>query len=339
MKNVKQLLAADDGAAAVIVAVLAVALIGMVALVVDLGAVYQAHASVQNAADAAALSGAISLTPKPGYVAPGSLAGTARAAALSTSRMNARGAPVAKAVSTFVSHDTIEVDVTDEVDLLFAPILGLRSWGVQASASAVVKTPAGAGSGPLPPAMPFGILESEAQGLSFGQELVLKDGGGGNSQCGNFGLLSPNGGNAPKDIAGIITAGGTAMRVGQTMSSMTGNKVGPIARAAKARCTSGASFESVVGAPDQNGMSRFEPGGESNDRIVVIPVIKGNSWPTGSGSVQVSGFMFFFVTNINETGDSGQIDGRFFRPLLKASEITEPGPLTPYGPMAYQLVR
>ncbi|WP_305041470.1 pilus assembly protein TadG-related protein, partial [Geoalkalibacter sp.] len=57
-KSAKPYRVGEKGAVAVLVAVLLMFLIGMVALVVDVGYLYATRSELQNAADAAALAGA-----------------------------------------------------------------------------------------------------------------------------------------------------------------------------------------------------------------------------------------------------------------------------------------
>jgi len=62
----------DNGQATVITVVFLVVLLGMAALVLDIGSWYRADRSTQSTADAAALAGAQKLPPRPRGLSPSS---------------------------------------------------------------------------------------------------------------------------------------------------------------------------------------------------------------------------------------------------------------------------
>ncbi|KAF5056625.1 putative Flp pilus-assembly TadE/G-like protein [anaerobic digester metagenome] len=64
MKIVKKILKEEDGQALVLVALMMVVLIGFAAIAVDIGMVTWQKSNLQNAADAAALAGAMDLPNK-----------------------------------------------------------------------------------------------------------------------------------------------------------------------------------------------------------------------------------------------------------------------------------
>ena len=77
------LLRAEQGVIAVALAIMLAAIIGMMALAVDLGRAWNLQTELQNAADAAALAGATQLDNKPGAILRARLAAQTSVSALS----------------------------------------------------------------------------------------------------------------------------------------------------------------------------------------------------------------------------------------------------------------
>lgn len=123
----------EDGAVAVMVSLLMVVLLGVTALVVDVGLVYAERAQLQNGADAAAL--AIAQDCAAGSC--GSPASTARALAGANALDGISGAvPVVQGNTVTVTASTLTPDGSTGVRHWFAPVLGIDSTGVAAVARA-----------------------------------------------------------------------------------------------------------------------------------------------------------------------------------------------------------
>ncbi len=73
----------DQGVVAVALAIMLAAIIGMMALAVDLGRAWNLQTELQNAADAAALAGATQLDTRPGAISRTRLAAQTSVSALS----------------------------------------------------------------------------------------------------------------------------------------------------------------------------------------------------------------------------------------------------------------
>lgn len=132
-------------------------LLGFTALAVDLARINLTRSELQNAADAAALAGARSLTP-PGSAAsdkPYNWSG-ATAMALSVAQRNYANGSMIKSTQVTVeptpfywhlpSGDVPAIRVTVAIPglkLFFAPILGIAESSVKASSTSVVTTPSG----------------------------------------------------------------------------------------------------------------------------------------------------------------------------------------------------
>jgi hypothetical protein len=189
----------EGGAVAVLLALLLTVLIGVAALVVDLGQLIIVRSELQNGADAGALAGVIDL------IYNGSDSAETTAVTYSTESKNyhlTNPNPASDAVIvTVVGPETLRVLVrraagtsAGAVNTIFASIWGINNAGVEAVAVATLdRKVIGSGPGNL---MPFGIHRN----------LVDADGDGnydvGNVvdiyphdwSPGNFGLLDLNGG-------------------------------------------------------------------------------------------------------------------------------------------------
>ena len=125
-------LRSQTGQAAVLSVVFMAALLGAVALVLDVGSWFRAQRATQSAADAAALAGAQELPESTG-------AASAFASQYLTS--NGGGAAITTFSSKNVANDTVTVEVTRQADGVFAKLFGIDSVEVHAKASARAGNP------------------------------------------------------------------------------------------------------------------------------------------------------------------------------------------------------
>jgi Flp pilus assembly protein TadG len=123
----------ETGQAAVLSVVFMAALLGAVALVLDVGSWFRAQRATQSAADAAALAGAQELPDS---------TGSATAFANQYLTSNGGGAGITTFSTKNVANDTVTVKVTRQADGVFAKLFGIDSVNVHAKASARAGTPA-----------------------------------------------------------------------------------------------------------------------------------------------------------------------------------------------------
>jgi len=117
------------GQAFVVTVLMITSLLGLTALVLDVGSWFRAHRQLQATADAAALAGAQALPDDPGNAS--SLANDY--AAKNTSGL--QGVTV-NLSQTYVSNDTIRVHVAKPAEGFFSKIFGINSVNEGASATA-----------------------------------------------------------------------------------------------------------------------------------------------------------------------------------------------------------
>jgi Flp pilus assembly protein TadG len=117
----------DRGQATVLTLVFLVVLLGMAALVLDVGSWYRADRATQSAADAAALAGAQALPSSPA---------NAGALASQYSSKNGGGASGVTISSGLLANDTIKVTLSRQASGVFTKIFGVRTVTVGSKATA-----------------------------------------------------------------------------------------------------------------------------------------------------------------------------------------------------------
>jgi Flp pilus assembly protein TadG len=211
----------ERGAVGVIVAIAMVALFGFAAIAIDMGALYAERAQLQNGADAAALAIAQDC-------ADGSCVNTtATAQLLANSNANDSAAnvatPVVGANSVSVATSTRDSSGAGSLALLFAPVLGIDSKTVGATASAGWGSPL---TGPAVIGMTFAPCVFKLDGAI---QVISMHGDAGGVSCSSTspsGKVLPGGFGWLKDTSGTCTAQVTA-GTSVTVSGSTGISLPP----------------------------------------------------------------------------------------------------------------
>ncbi|HEX3031512.1 MAG TPA: pilus assembly protein TadG-related protein, partial [Bacillota bacterium] len=154
--RLKALLTSQRGSVVTVVALAMVVLLGMTALVTDVGLIYLKKTRLKSAIDAAVLAGAQELPYNP-----------ETAVAVAKDYINRNGV-VPDTVTVVVAPDnkSLSVTATQRVNLVFATVLGLASSQVNVHTAGVVG-PIVKTTGVMPIAVP-------EQTFQFGREYELK---------------------------------------------------------------------------------------------------------------------------------------------------------------------
>ena len=306
-----------DGAVAVLVAVALVALLGAVAMSLDVGALIMAAQRTQNTADAAALAAATS------DMSGDEAAARARAAGLVTANRDTMhmGVTSNSADTLFYyggqtvpgyrlltgMEEAVQVTVSEPVKFNFAPIVGIYSSTAVRRATAARLFAAGA------PVLPMWIGAGTPCNYGVTQDLHQVDSPGADLWVpGNFGWLDPVG-----DVdwnrllsgynlteaevlasyveVGDLMSGLTGQRVGQWMKDLGDSGTGRLARA---------TWEPWAGETFANHRN-------DNPRILVVPMVE---WVGGGGTGagwQIDKFGVFWLEAVRKHGNDGVITGRF----------------------------
>jgi Flp pilus assembly protein TadG len=294
------------GQAAILTIFALTTLIGMVALVIDVGVWRTERGHMVNAADAAALAGAATLNK-----------GSSAAEAVAVQAAKVNGATSAEAVayttSSTVGPDTIRVTVHAPGKPYFARLFGISGFDINATATARVYAYTSLQSKPL---FPIGVTPDSIP--TFGTEVTLKYGGGSctTGNCGAIELPSENNGCSQVNGKGEwrqLLAGTDSpctVTVGDTLTTEPGAAVGPTDIGLDQRIGSNSdTFDQVVRTDPNGGLSTIIDW--NSPRLVEVPIVVNaadgsSTWPSGRSGMEVVGFAFFFITS----WDGGEVKGQ-----------------------------
>ncbi len=287
-------------------------LLGFVAMSVDVGLILHERRSLQNAADAAALAGAIELPESQ------TLAGS-KAQEWAENNGIDLGAGDEITITVDPVTNAVDVEVTREASFIFGRALGLTTVDVHASATARIGSPSS-----LAGLVPFGVLEDQ---VKFDGTLTTLKYDASDPTKGNFGPVKIDGDGARVHRDGVMY-GSTSSLCGASQPScvdpsantQTGNMVGPTRTGVKYRFNQTTSdcddFDEVLiprgdGSYNVNGACNPWAEGSTSQLLVLVPVI--DKFPAGtSTSVTVLKFAAFFLESINKcSGSNCEITGTF----------------------------
>lgn len=282
------------GATLPLVALMMVALLSIVAVVVDLGMLFAARGDVQRAADAAALAGASTYME----VAPDPEVAESRARDWGT-RNHLFNRPIAAGeIQVGVDDPQMSVSVVIQrtLPLTFARIFGRDQATVSAFATARVTN-----TGSSTCIRPFGIPDGGFDQSSIGDKVLLwESSGGGNNSAGYdaFALVgnpaSNNG--VGHDIYHMLVdteCAADQVSVGDSIPAKPGNNtLGNVKQGVKVL----ADLDPLTWSEDgpYNGFNR--PDWESDPRVALVPTYDPGTYTgTWGGRVTVTGFVRVFI--------------------------------------------
>jgi Flp pilus assembly protein TadG len=322
----------EEGFVLVIVAIFLVALIGFVALAVDVGVLYGAKTSAQEVADAAALAGAFTFINNPTAPQPSTASDNALQFALNNSIMGQAVTAADVTVNVDVALRRVTVDVASTQNTYFARVLGTNTAAISvegiaeaaqySTGSACVKpwfvpNTIFATTGPCAACTAGEVLidpttrEVTAFGKTkIGQKFTLKPQSP-SSAIGPgqfYAIQLPDSGGGHDYETNISTCSNAYVRCGEYYSVETGNMVGPTKH----------GVEDLIGNnPDvfvEVGKYQRSNGTYSDTSInlVVAPVwnacnlagfCPSENFPNGTQvNLEIVGFAVFFLKGI-ESGD------------------------------------
>lgn len=345
----------ENGAYAVVIAILAVVLFGATGLVVDFGRAFVKRRQLQTVADAAALAGARELPLYPDFAVTSAIS-YADMNGLDIGPDNVDITSTDEPEGSGVANDTIVVTVHEPVSYTFGRVLGLTEADVAARAVARVGSPSTYGQG----VMPFGVMARDTSmtasfGYTFGESVRLKEPAGGGEQ-GNFFFLDLDDDlNGAPSVYEALEGGGTddSVSIGDTWSTETGINGSKVGNNLATWITCDHTFEQVASDPDGDGVAEISnPSAEDPTchRLVVLPIIVNPAYPegdplrynwssiTGKKDILIEGFALFFIEAWGGAGSSSYVDGRFVQAV--SPEALGQGPYNPgYGFKVLKLIR
>jgi len=321
MSKIKKIVLNERGQVVIIFALLLVCLFGMIALVVDVGSIYEERRHTQTVADAAALAGAQDLPEYPG-----------QAVQTAITYANLNGVVISgdniqiPEDYTYVPNDTIIVTPTDiNASLFFARVLGVNSVTVNATATAIA-----AGPDSMNNLMPWTVpLEDYPGGLVAGQPYNLKVGPHFHESPGFFQIMEfedcTTHGGAQQYENNIINGCCEEIWIDEWYPIESGNKAGKTASGLETRLGSDScTFDDVVGI-NSDGEYYVKDG--DCPRVVYVPMIEARP-ENPSEPVLIVNFSVFFIESFELQGHGGnavtEVIGRFVDKTIAVSsgEIT-----------------
>ena len=276
------------GQALVQIVVILVVLIGIVALVVDVGGMYLTKTQLQRMADAGALAGAAKME----Y-------GEANAKAMALSYVEKNKLPSYSSnpdVYTCIvdySATKIKVTVSRAAFFNFAQVLGINPPTIQATAVA-------SRIGGLSGLKPWALSGNEDFHYKLGDAFTLKNGGGSGEKSW-FGAIhfknsDKNGANVYRNY--IINGCDITMSVGDLVYATPGDKAGPTNQAIKkATGLSSNTDYSLASTSDYANVSLTSP------NVVFVPEV--------DGDLKIIGFAAVYITSFGMSaggGGNGTVD-------------------------------
>lgn len=300
----------EKGSVIIIVAAAMVLLLGIAALVVDVGVLFYNKVALSNAADAAALAGVQEL-PHDHTKARETAEAYAVSNGVETGQVLAEVLPDGR---------SIRVATSRVVPLGFARILGFSSTKVTADAKASVGSTKG-----LQGAAPFGVVEDE---FVFGEIYTMKYSPRDSDETGsgNFGALALGARGADNYLNNIKNGYSGRLEVGDEIPTILetepGNMAGPT--------RTGVDFR--IAECDHEPKCTCDRFVKGCSRLLLVPIIDSLD-VTGRNGVVLTGFAAFFVEEVAGVGNVCQVTGRFVRRAADG----DLGNINDYGVVSYRL--
>ncbi len=304
----------ERGIALVLYTLAMVPMLGMLALVADVGIVFAHKAQMQGALDAGVLAAA-SLLPT---TADSEIA-AARSIAVDLAGLNGYSLDPTEVVisATSIPGDTVEIVHHMDDDLIFAKLLGIQTATVSASARAQVGTLGGA-TGVLPLA-----IEMPATMFPFGEVVCLKlaadgpcsGGGGGNFLAVDIDNLGSSSASVYEEK--IRLGSSSIVNIGDVLPINTGAMAGPTRQGLGCVGNNGrltGNTETFADVVSSSG-GAFTVKNWDSPRLALVPFVTSTS-----STVTVQKLGIFFIDGCTEGGSSAGIQGRFI-------DVAKPGGL------------
>jgi Flp pilus assembly protein TadG len=302
IKRFKSLFSSSDGQVAIIIALLIVSIVGMTALVVDMGALYEDRRTLQGTADAAALAGVQEL--------PESTENSTQEIMDNiVNNYDDENDNIAVDIQYDayggVPNTSVTVTVTNpDSPIRFGAVYGSSATDVSAYATAVIGSPEA-----YTKVVPWGLLEGD---YAYGTEYTLKYGAPPELAPGNFGALGIDGPGANIYEDSIVNGTETELTIGDWVDVETGNMAGPTRDGVEERVEGQQDYEwstDLITPAPEYALAR------GDSQLIIIPII--SHWPHGhSEQVQILGFKPFILSGYTGHGGHAEVIGTFLNYAL-----------------------
>ena len=271
----------ENGAVLVITAAALLAIVGMLAMVADIGALVLERNRLQNACDAAALAAAWELP------------NTDMARGKAGDYLEMNGVDLTEAAISFNSNNTtVSVEARRPVKYHFAGVLGLDSGQAAARSTAAYGSVSG-----MTGVVPFGIPEQE---MNFGVEYQLKAGSQDDYGPGNYGPLALELRGAKSFLNNLKYGHDGVIKVGDWIDTEPGNMSGPTADGVNYR----------IGSCNHYPKCTIDSYHSDCPRVMVVPIYDPDSL-AGRDQVKIVGFGAFLLKGVEGSGNDSRVSGYF----------------------------
>lgn len=283
------LLKQEEGSALLIVALCLTLIMFSVAVVTDVGLMFNNKIQVANAADAAALAGVQAL--------PANETEAEELARDYAARNNIND------VTVNISADKREISVTTKrtIELFFARLLGYTKSTASAQAKAKLEPLTG-----VKGIVPLGV---ENQEFIFGETYILKYGAGdeleGDYHSGWLGILALQGPGAKLYLEDLKYGFDEEVLIGDILNIQTGN-------------ISGNTYEGIqyrIDRCNHNPYCTYDHYDPGCPRVLLVPAIE----EYANKQVRVTGFHAFLVESVAGMGTDSYITGHFIKHTITGS--------------------
>lgn len=271
----------QSGAVLILTAAVLVVMLGMTAMVADIGALALEKTRLQNACDAAALAGAWELTD------------TFSARQKAKDYLHFNGVDIAGATISFNADNTkVTVEAARSVDFKFARVLGRNDGTARAKATAAYGSVSG-----MSGVVPFGIPK---QPLSYKQEYQLKAGSHDDYGPGNYGALALEFRGAKSYLNNLKYGYKGMINVGDWIDTEPGNMSGPTYDGVRYR------INSCTHSPKCS-IDSYSP---DCPMVMIVPIYDSVAL-SGRSQVKIVGFGAFLLKDVDGGGNKSRVSGYF----------------------------
>ncbi|HYX85198.1 MAG TPA: pilus assembly protein TadG-related protein [Gaiellales bacterium] len=305
----------ESGQTLVLTVLFMVGLLGVCALTIDVGNLYEQRRQTQSAADAAALAGAAAI-PSGSYTAE----------AQREAGLNDR--PGDQVAVSYNGTDSVTVKVTRQAPSFFLGVFGIKTVTVSASATATIQATAQI-QGHISPYAVTRDAYANGTGTQLFQENspgaygtidlpALDNTSGGSCGGGNIVKGTPTNIRAilgdTQDVGQLVNQGCISVKSGasQPSADVVNNLPGSFATDLKP--TGNGEYQLIPQAWDDH--YGFPP------RLMYVPIV--DSLPNGNGTTTITGFAWFYMTGASSHGRGLVINGQYVTMQLPVNGQTVP---------------
>jgi Flp pilus assembly protein TadG len=324
--------AGERGQVVVFAVVGMLSLLGMSALVIDVGYGFLVKRRAQAAADASALAAAQALPND---------TSTARSLSDNYAAQNFSGAVGVNFSSTYTTNDTANTTASATLPTVFANVLGISNFTAGAKATAVIASYSGYSQNVAP-------WVTDKQSIKFGQIVTFKVAPGSQASSGNFGgvdlPVKESGcsmGNGTSDYTALIenSEHSCLVEAGDQLPVEPGNKGQNTGNSLQNRGAQTNFDPSSILQPLPGGGQQITS--PTHPNVIVIPIIQ--SFHQGSSKpFNVTGLAWFIITSYS----TDTVTGEFVRSSAKGGAIcptpSNPNagcPAGPYNPDGFSFIQ